>query len=112
MLDFIAKPFGGRKRDTKGVRRTKLGYSTEAETLESLIDAHPVIAPILEHREISKLKGGVVGDLVGDLAGDLAGNLAGKLAGARSKARQRHDVDARFENDFAHGARNALAGLD
>jgi DNA polymerase-1 len=42
---------------TKGVRRTKLGYSTEAETLEALIDQHAVIAPILEHREISKLKG-------------------------------------------------------
>jgi DNA polymerase-1 len=39
------------------VRRTKTGWSTEAETLEALIDAHPVIAPILEHREISKLKG-------------------------------------------------------
>ncbi len=43
--------------ETKGVRRTKTGFSTEAETLESLIEAHPVIAPILEHREISKLKG-------------------------------------------------------
>jgi len=43
--------------DTKGVRRTKTGWSTEAETLEALIDAHPIIAPILEHREIAKLKG-------------------------------------------------------
>ncbi|MDQ2668871.1 MAG: DNA polymerase, partial [Gemmatimonadota bacterium] len=43
--------------DTKGVRRTKTGWSTEAETLELLIEAHPIIKPILEHREISKLKG-------------------------------------------------------
>lgn len=43
--------------ETKGVRRTKTGWSTEAETLEALIDAHPVIAPILEHRELTKLKG-------------------------------------------------------
>ncbi|HET7504679.1 MAG TPA: DNA polymerase, partial [Kofleriaceae bacterium] len=43
--------------DTKGVRRTKTGWSTEAETLEALLDKHAVIAPILEHREISKLKG-------------------------------------------------------
>jgi DNA polymerase-1 len=43
--------------DSKGVRKTKTGYSTEAETLEALIDAHPVIPLILEHREISKLKG-------------------------------------------------------
>jgi DNA polymerase-1 len=41
--------------DTKGVRRTKTGWSTEAETLEQL--EHPIIKPILEHREISKLKG-------------------------------------------------------
>ncbi len=40
---------------TKGVRRTKTGWSTEAETLEQL--EHPIIKPILEHREISKLKG-------------------------------------------------------
>ncbi|HEU0033719.1 MAG TPA: DNA polymerase I [Kofleriaceae bacterium] len=43
--------------ETKGVRRTKTGWSTEAETLEALIEKHAVIAPILEHREISKLKG-------------------------------------------------------
>ena len=43
--------------DTKGVRRTKTGWSTEAETLEALIDTHPMIRPILEHREISKLQG-------------------------------------------------------
>ena len=41
--------------DTKGVRRTKTGWSTEAETLEAL--DHPIILPIIEHREISKLKG-------------------------------------------------------
>jgi DNA polymerase-1 len=40
---------------TKGVRRTKTGWSTEADTLEQL--EHPIIAPIMEHREISKLKG-------------------------------------------------------
>jgi DNA polymerase-1 len=41
--------------ETKGVRRTKTGWSTEADTLEQL--EHPIIKPILEHREISKLKG-------------------------------------------------------
>jgi len=39
------------------MKRTKTGYSTEAEVLESMIDAHPVIKPILEHRELIKLKG-------------------------------------------------------
>ena len=41
--------------DTKGVRRTKTGWSTEAETLEAL--DHPIIPPIMDHRELSKLKG-------------------------------------------------------
>ncbi|HEY0481737.1 MAG TPA: DNA polymerase, partial [Kofleriaceae bacterium] len=43
--------------ETKGVKRTKLGWSTEADTLEALVDAHPVIRPILDHRELIKLKG-------------------------------------------------------
>src|SRR5215468_4132885 len=43
--------------DTKGVKRTKLGWSTEADMLEALVDAHPVIRPILDHRELIKLKG-------------------------------------------------------
>ena len=40
---------------TKGVRRTKLGWSTEADTLEQL--DHPILPPIMDHRELSKLKG-------------------------------------------------------
>ncbi|MFT3691742.1 MAG: DNA polymerase I [Kofleriaceae bacterium] len=40
---------------TKGVRRTKTGWSTEAETLEAL--EHPIVPPIMDHRELSKLKG-------------------------------------------------------
>jgi DNA polymerase-1 len=43
--------------DTKGVRRTKTGWSTEHETLEALIDAHPVVPLVIEHRELTKLKG-------------------------------------------------------
>ena len=43
--------------ETKGVRRTKTGWSTEADTLEQL--EHPIIAPILEHREISEAQGHV-----------------------------------------------------
>jgi DNA polymerase I len=39
------------------MKKTKTGYSTDHEVLESLIDAHPIVAPILEHREIIKLKG-------------------------------------------------------
>src|SRR5262249_37306927 len=40
------------------MRRVKSGaFSTDAEQLEELVDAHPIIKPILEHRELIKLKG-------------------------------------------------------
>ena len=42
---------------TKGLRKTSSGhYSTAAEVLEGLQDAHPIIGKILEHRQLSKLQ--------------------------------------------------------
>ena len=40
-----------------GGRKTKSGYSTDATVLEGLRDQHPVVAKILEYRQLSKLKG-------------------------------------------------------
>jgi len=37
-------------------RRTKTGQSTDAETLEALRGAHPIVERILEHRQLVKLK--------------------------------------------------------
>ena len=37
-------------------KKTKSGYSTNAEVLESLRDAHPVIAMLLDYRMLAKLK--------------------------------------------------------
>ena len=37
-------------------KKTKSGYSTNAEVLESLRDAHPVVAMLLDYRMLSKLK--------------------------------------------------------
>jgi DNA polymerase I len=37
-------------------KRTKTGYSTDADTLETLRDKHPVIGLVLEHRQLSKMK--------------------------------------------------------
>jgi DNA polymerase I len=37
-------------------KRTKTGYSTDADTLEGLRDKHPIIGLILEHRQLSKMK--------------------------------------------------------
>src|SRR5438034_11491969 len=46
-------------------RRTKTGYSTDADTLESLRDKHPVVPLVLEHRQLSKLKSTYVDALPG-----------------------------------------------
>jgi len=39
-------------------KKIKTGYSTDAAELEKLSGAHPIIASLLEYREISKLKNG------------------------------------------------------
>jgi DNA polymerase I len=41
---------------TKGIGKTKTGYSTAAGQLEKMLEAHPIIPLIMEHREYSKLK--------------------------------------------------------
>jgi len=40
----------------EGLKKTKLGYSTDAATLDALRDAHPIIGMIVNYRELSKLK--------------------------------------------------------
>jgi len=39
-------------------RRIKTGYSTDAAELEKLAGSHPIVAALLEYREVSKLKNG------------------------------------------------------
>jgi DNA polymerase I len=38
-------------------KRIRTGYSTDAAALAALVDVHPVVEPLLEYREVSKLKG-------------------------------------------------------
>ncbi|NLG28904.1 MAG: DNA polymerase I, partial [Chloroflexi bacterium] len=38
------------------IRRTKTGYSTDASVMEALQDKHPIVALILEHRQLEKIK--------------------------------------------------------
>ena len=40
-----------------GTKRTKTGWSTDADVLEELAPLHPIAAKILEHRVLAKLKG-------------------------------------------------------
>jgi DNA polymerase-1 len=38
------------------MKKNKTGFSVDHEVLESMRDLHPIVAPILEHRELIKLK--------------------------------------------------------
>lgn len=42
---------------TKGIKKTKSGFSTAAPELEKLSDVHPIADKISEYRELAKLKG-------------------------------------------------------
>jgi DNA polymerase-1 len=45
------------KLQLPGIKRTKTGWSTDADVLEELAPLHPIAAKILEHRVLAKLKG-------------------------------------------------------
>ena len=55
-------------------KRTKTGYSTDADTLEGLRDKHPIVGLILEHRQLSKLKSTYV-DALPQLVDPLSGRV-------------------------------------
>jgi DNA polymerase-1 len=40
----------------RGGRKTKSGYSTDASVLEGLKDEYPIVRPILEYRQLTKLR--------------------------------------------------------
>ncbi|MGH7795140.1 MAG: DNA polymerase I [Candidatus Binatia bacterium] len=46
-------------------RKIKTGYSTDAAELEKLAGSHPIVASLLEYREVSKLKNGFTEMLLG-----------------------------------------------
>ncbi len=51
-------------------KKTKTGFSTDAQTLESLREAHPIIPVLLSYREVEKLRSTYGENLLAELAGD------------------------------------------
>jgi len=51
-------------------RKTKTGYSTDASTLESLRDAHPVVDTLLRYRELEKLRSTYGESLLAEVGAD------------------------------------------
>lgn len=62
--------FGEDKLALKAGRKTSKGYSTDADTLEALRDAHPVIPCILEYRQVSKLRSTYIDALLRKIGSD------------------------------------------
>jgi len=48
--------FGGLKLSAKGLKKTKSGFSTDADSLEKLAEVHPLPKKLIEYRTIAKLK--------------------------------------------------------
>src|SRR5207237_733231 len=55
-------------------KRTKTGYSTDADTLETLRDKHPIIGLVLQHSRLSKLKSTYV-DALPQLVDPMSGRV-------------------------------------
>jgi DNA polymerase-1 len=51
-------------------KKTKTGYSTDAQTLESLRDVHPIIEALLSYREVEKLRSTYGENLLAEVASD------------------------------------------
>jgi DNA polymerase-1 len=63
--------FDERELSPQGVKKTKSGYSTDAQTLEKLKDQWPeFIVPLLRHREVEKLRGTYGEGLLHEVAPD------------------------------------------
>lgn len=65
------------KLGLKNGKKTKTGYSTSAEVLEKLKNAHPIIPKILEYRQLTKLNSTYAEGLAGYIQAD--GRIHGKF---------------------------------
>lgn len=65
------------KLGLKNGKKTKTGYSTSAEVLEKLANAHPIIPKILEYRQLTKLNSTYAEGLSGYIQAD--GRIHGKF---------------------------------
>ena len=86
LSDLLFKELGLPK-----TKRTKTGYSTDANSLEALKGLHPVVDQILEYRQVSKLKSTYV-DALPDMVNPATGrvhtsyNQAGSATGRMSSS--------------------------
>ena len=106
-------------------RKTKTGYSTDAATLETLRDAHPIVDTLLRYRELEKLRSTYGENLLAEVAPD--GRIhasfrqtvarTGRLSSERPNLHNiptRSELGSRFRRAFvpAPGCRFLVADYD
>ena len=79
-----------------GAKRTRTGYSTDASVLEELRDKHEVVALILEHRQVSKLKSTYVDTL--PLLADASGRVHTTYSQAVAATGRLSSTDPNLQN--------------
>lgn len=116
--------FGKLGLPTEGIRKTTHGFSTAADVLESLADAHPIIPVILQWRELSKLQSTYVDalpELVNPETGRVhtsfnqTGTLTGRLSSSNPNLQNipiRSEEGRRVRHAFIAPEGHHLLGVD
>ena len=92
LSDLLFKEIGLPK-----TKRTKTGYSTDANSLEGLKGLHPVVDQILEYRQVSKLKSTYV-DALPDMVNPATGRVHTSYNQAGSATGRMSSTDPNLQN--------------
>ena len=104
-------------------KKTKTGYSTDADVLEKLEDKHPVIKEIKEYRELTKLKATYADGLLKVIAADgrihtnfkMTATATGRLSSTEPNLQNipvRRELGSALRNMFIAAPGNVLVDAD
>jgi DNA polymerase I len=85
------------KLPTKGIKKTKSGFSTDADTMEKLAAAHPMPRKLLEYRSVAKLKS-TYADALGELVDRTTGRIHTTLHQALTATGRLSSSDPNLQN--------------
>lgn len=89
--------FNELKLSAKGLKKTKSGFSTDADTLEKLAESHPLPRKLLEYRAITKLKS-TYSDALPELIDPASGRLHTSFHQALTATGRLSSTDPNLQN--------------